>query len=589
MSDTIQLRNKHLFGLITSAAFHDYNWDRLHMNNHIQPILHCIKQAVKDKIDGKLIEYVVLAQEMNNEAGNEGGNTFSLLFYAKLVLGVTKDGKAATIKRSLKTDPLPYSPAGLPYQISIKWAPNPYKSNSNPLKAHIEKLKEFNLPGDKWENFEQDNEWHLATLQAEIMDDILSCSTQEEAKEMIRNSLDIDELPGVGVKQLKAFKELARQNSDAMPFTPPPFCKWGLKKLEDLEPHCKEKDPHLKKLDKNCRTCREFRVWQILHSWYGDIFVKQKTKGKHMLNTGTIIEEVMRKRFIVVLSKRKKGKSKWFRNLCYCKEDPAHKHCDKQHIAWIKHKLSRENTVNIGPDCWLVVLDDFSWHKHDKEMMKAITSAEFTELDGKWLSKSLPPGIPCVVLMNEEVLYNALKQDPDFKDEAIFCNVEDFSLAPDDVDNSALDYTGPSRTLSDDEDAPAAPKDAIAIIMQKDGKPTHVPMEEFELLRKKFDDLIKEIKTLKMAYNNVQQQNKDLQKELMRKRGQMYFKVRDDDEEEDVNINPRKQRRGETNELESTGIGSEAFAMVPNSVDSSGRKSVSSRSSRDDVPAFAQE
>jgi hypothetical protein len=576
---SIPLRNKHLFGLVNSAAFRDYTWQRLHDEELIEPILNSIKQAVKDEKIDKPIEYVVLTVEENNDPGNEEGNTYALFFYARLDLGKTKSGEPARIKKMLSLETKSYSPAGLPFGIQVEFTPNPYDKKPNPFRTHYEIIQQNNLPASKWEHFEVDHHWvRCDTIEADCMDEILSCSTQEEAKEFLIGKLDPEELPTTGVKKMKAYKEFQRQNSGPAPFTPAPFCEWGLKKLAELEPHVQAKNMQL---DRKCKECREYRVWDILKHWYDDIFVKQKVKGKIKLNDGTIVEEFMRKRFIIVKGDRRTGKTQWFKNLTNRKA---------QHIGWIKHKLSRENTASISSDCWLVVLDDFAWAKHDRDMMKAITSAEYTELDGKWLSKSLPPGIPCVVLFNDsdDTLYKALKKDRDFMKEAIFVNLKDICLAPDDVDNNELEYHGPKSTLdSDEEDGAAGSVNAIAVIMQQDGKPTHTTMEEYEVLRKKFEDTVKENKNLKLAYNNAQKQVKGLQRGLLRKRGQTFFKIRDD--EEDLIMNPKKQRKVEASDIDSTGNGSDPFISVAKPAQSCGQKSGTSRAVREyDVPAFPQ-
>lgn len=504
----IPLRNRHIFGLITSPAFHDYTWDRLHQEEHLVPMLNAIKQGVKEEKVDKPIEYVILTVEENNEAGNGGANTYSLFFYVRLDLGKTKSGEPARIKKMLSQDVKTYSPVELPFSMQLWFSPNPYEKKPNPLKTHLEQLKEKNLPVSKWDHFELDKTWvPCDTVEADCMDEVLSCSTQEEAKDLLRASLDSEELAASGVKKLKAYKEFQRQSSGPKPFNPAPFCEWGLKKLDDLKSHALAKDPLLKKLDRKCKQCREFRVWDILKHWYDDIYVKQKVKGKHKLNDGTIIDDVLRKRFLVVKGNRKTGKTKFFKNLVNYRPE---------HIAWVKHKFSRENTSTIGPDCWLLILDDFSWSNHNREMMKGVTSADATELDGKWLSKALPPGIPCVLLCNdsEDTLYKGLKHDPDFKDEAIFCDLKDVSLVPEDIDNSSLEYHGPSATLDSDEehgsDAANMANKTIAVVMQDNGKPSHLPMDDYENLLRKFEDQTFQFNKMKHELNALRKDYKNL-------------------------------------------------------------------------------
>lgn len=565
MVSKIQIRNKHVFGLITSGAFHDYPWNRLNDDGLIIPLLKCIKVAVQDKID-KSIEYVILTLEYNNAI-----NGYSLLFYAKLILGVTKGGDPARIKRALDPDSMPFSPVDLPFPISIRWISNPYGSNSNPLKAHIDKINELNLPASKWENFEVDHTWQESQVQADVMDDILSCSTTDDAKDLIRSSLDSEEIASTGMKQIKAFKEFQKQKSGPKPFDPPGFCCWGLDKLKDLTPHSEEHQIP----DRKCFKCREKRVWEILKAWWDDVFMKQKKKGKIKLNDGSMIEEVFRKRFLIIRGDRKTGKTQWVKNLVNRK---------MEHIAWIKHRLSRDNTGTIGPDTWLIVLDDFSWDRHDREMMKSITSAEYTELDGKWLSKSLPPGIPCIILCNdkEDVFYKALKKDKDFAKEGIFVNLkEDIFIAPADVDNSELDYKGPKSTLDSDDEEVNAPSDAYTIIMRQDGNPSHVAWEEYQNLRKLFEKQAKEMNEIKRAFNTAQQQMKEL-----RRGKQLYFPSKDD-EEEDWNQNPRKQVKKDSPQSDN---GSKGASTISKPTASSACKSLSRAGSREyDVPPFSIE
>lgn len=559
MTTNLQLRSKHLFGVVTSPGFNDFTWERLNTDDCWVPILDSIKQTVKDKIDGKLIDYVILTQQHYAAEHNEQGNVYELLFYAKLVLGLTKDGKQATIRRSLKTDAIPLSPAGLAFPISIQWQPNPYGANSNPSKAHIDRIKELGLPGSKWENFEQDQVWHLGALEYDAIDEILSCSTQDEAKDLIRNVLDNEDIPNTGIKQMKAWEKFQKQKGPK-PFDPPKFCHWGEKRLDELAPH--KTDVHVQ-ADKKCVDCREYRVWEILKKWYEQIFLKQKMKGKKEQFDGTFIEKYLRKKCLIVRGDRRTGKSQFFLS---CVKDKL------EHICWIKHKISRENTANICEDTWLIVLDDFAWDKHDREMMKAIMAGEYTELDGKWLSKSLRAGIPCVILCNDKdkSWYKAMKKDKDFAKECIFCNLEDFFIGRDLEDNKQLEYTGPMATLDSDDEEVQGQANAYTIIMRQDGNPSHVIWDEYQTLRENYDKQAKEINELKRAFNTAQEQ----MKEMRRNRNQLHFFSRDD--EEGIEPNVQKKVKKDSDHFEAP-TGPSRMSSTSKSSHSSAQKGSSSR------------
>lgn len=565
MSQDVKVTSKNLFGMISCPAFQDYQYEQLVSDEKVSPLLNSVQEQVKDKL-GKSLEWIILTEEQ--PIGDDG--IFSILFYARLVLGLDKNGKTERIKRVLKPGPYNLNVEGLPGNVSLCFVPNAFTHHSDPPKAFIDASLSRNIPVHQWENFETDHIWTPGVLYCHVMDEVLTCTTQEEAKEKILQTLDPEEIPSTGMKQIKAFKEFQKQKGPT-PFDPPPFAQWGRERLEELAPHKSTVHPQG---DKKCKECKEYRIWEILKNWFEQIFLKQKKMGKKKQFDGSFIEKFLRKKCLIVRGDRRTGKSQFFLS---CVKDKL------EHICWIKHKISRENTANISEDTWLIVLDDFAWDKHDREMMKAIMAGEYTELDGKWLSKSLRAGIPCVILCNDKdkTWYKAMKKDKDFAKECIFCNLEDFFIGQEIEENKALEYDGPMCTYDSDDEEVNVNTNAYTIIMRQDGNPSHVSWDEYQTLRKQFDKQAKEMNEVKRAFNTAQQQMKEL-----RRGKQLYFPSKDE-EEEDWNQNPRKQVKKDSPQSDN---GSGNVSTISKSAGSSACKSVSRGGSREyDVPAFSIE
>ena len=485
MTDIIYCYSKNVFG--------SFECDALQHNPTPEEAISLLN-ILRDKLfsiwnkDGKgvFIDYVILYKQ----------SISGCHFAAKLTFGNEKQD-LKRFKRSIPTRENGCEIQIPPFVsvVRLHFLQNPFGRAANPIDELIKTCMRESLPYWKYDHFAEDKSWNLSTMVQSLHHRLLTCTSQAEAKELIRDNVDAEELEKVGVQKLKIFDSFATAPRRET-FSPPPFAKWGFDALDALKPH---RDACTVRTRGKCKPCLEYMCWYVIKTWYDQVFCTQDKMGVRILNDLTEVERKTRKRALVVRGSSESAKSVFFENLC---------HGDERHFLSVKGSMSRDNTRNVDGDIWLYIFDDFTFKKEQHQMLKGILASDGTTLDGKWVSKALPRGIPCVVLVNDRTQLDIFKADKDLDPRCIYVDMEDdmYLGPPKDLTkvNEDLDYNGPKTCYSNENSLTI---DTFAIMMSaREEKGETVPLQVHRALIEKYRTQCTELNKLKLQNEKHQKE-----------------------------------------------------------------------------------
>lgn len=175
----------------------------------------------------------------------------------------------------------------------------------------------------------------------------------------------------------------------------------------------------------NCTLCEELTIWRTLNLWYQTCFLAQKKTSSVMLADGSLQPMRARNKGLIILGQRGTGKTKFFQSFC------TSKLTGRSRIVHVKNTFNAEQWRNLN-EAWLILIDDFKYSEQKHlEIFKALLAGEETIIEGKWLAKPYPGGIPCVLLCNDVKQFRYFKTNPYFSsDQCHFINLNDYFIGP---------------------------------------------------------------------------------------------------------------------------------------------------------------